>query len=347
MLTGTRLQELISVFPTLRVGVVGDFFLDKYLDFDPALAEVSLETGQAAHQVVAVRHSPGAAGNVVCNLVALCAGAVIPIGFTGDDGEGYELRHDLSALGCTLEHLVCHGARRTPMYLKPRNTRVSGIAGEAERYDVRNRAPLPTEVERDLLSTLCMLLPELDALVIADQVEENGCGVVTASMRQVLASLAMEFPRVICWADSRCRSRLFENVIIKPNQGEAVRAAFPESVAPVTDELVSAAGRALHQRTGLPVFLTRAEHGILVFDAGSCTDVPGVRIDGPVDPTGAGDSVTAGAVLTLASGGLPTEAALVANLLASITVQQLGVTGVAEPEQLPARLALWTQQQVR
>jgi len=42
---------------------VGDFFLDKYLDIEPAWAEYSIETGKTAHQVAAIRTSPGAAGH--------------------------------------------------------------------------------------------------------------------------------------------------------------------------------------------------------------------------------------------------------------------------------------------
>ena len=56
-----RLEELISTFPRVKIAVLGDFFLDKYLDTEPSLGEVSIETGKTAHQVVGVRHSPGAA----------------------------------------------------------------------------------------------------------------------------------------------------------------------------------------------------------------------------------------------------------------------------------------------
>ena len=75
------------------------------------------------------------------------------------------------------------------------------------------------------------------------------------------------------------------------------------------------------------------------------TLVPGVRVEGPLDPTGAGDSATAGAVLALAAGATLPEAALMGNLVASITVQQLATTGTARPEELPPRLALWAEQQ--
>ena len=99
-MTPARLQEIVERFPRLRIAVIGDFFLDKYLDIDPSLAEVSLETGKSVHQVVGIRHSPGAAGTVVCNLAALGTGTLHAIGFTGDDGESFELRKDLAALHC-------------------------------------------------------------------------------------------------------------------------------------------------------------------------------------------------------------------------------------------------------
>ena len=71
-MSSDRLRELVDRFPQARIAVIGDFFLDKYFDVDPALAEVSLETGKTAHQVAAIRHSPGAAGTVVCNLAGPC-----------------------------------------------------------------------------------------------------------------------------------------------------------------------------------------------------------------------------------------------------------------------------------
>jgi sugar/nucleoside kinase (ribokinase family) len=74
------------------------------------------------------------------------------------------------------------------------------------------------------------------------------------------------------------------------------------------------------------------------------TAVSGVRLTGPIDPTGAGDSATAGAVLALASGATLPEAALVGCLVASITVQQLATTGTATPAQVLERLEMWRSQ---
>lgn len=319
------------------MAVVGDFFLDKYLEFDPDLAEISIETGRVANQVVSVRHAPGAAGTVVSNLIALGAASVIPVGFTGDDGEGYELRSDLERLGCRTSLLKTAGKLHTPTYVKPCNLKIPGLDGEAERYDTKNRRPLPVELQTELIEDLVGLLDRVDAVVIADQVVDPECGVITTSMRGTLAEAAESYPHVVFFADSRSRAALFSNVIVKPNQLELVAAVCGEGVA-VTDETVLQAGRSLTHRTGKQVFVTRSERGILVFDGEQLLEVPGVRVEGPIDSTGAGDSASAGAAMTLASGGTSGEAALVANLVASITVQQIGVTGVARPEQLGPRL---------
>ena len=61
---------------------------------------------------------------------------------------------------------------------------------------------------------------------------------------------------------------------------------------------------ALRAQIGGPICATRGEAGMLVSDP-ELTLVPGVRVEGPTDPTGAGDSVTAGAVLALAAGAEP------------------------------------------
>src|SRR5713226_3560037 len=119
MLTEQILEEILSRIPRLTIGVIGDLFLDRYLDIDAALTEPSLETGLDAYQVVRVRSYPGAAGTVINNLVALGVKKVCPIAVIGDDGEGYELRQALSA-----QHVVATEGvfpwqgRRTPTYTK-------------------------------------------------------------------------------------------------------------------------------------------------------------------------------------------------------------------------------------
>ncbi len=338
-----RLGELLAQFPRLRIAVIGDYFLDKYLDIDPALAEVSLETGKVAHQVVGIRHCPGAAGTIISNLAALGAGTLHAIGYTGDDGESYDLRKGLTALGCRTEHLHSAADRMTPTYLKPRDQSDPSLAGEHSRYDTKNRTLTPAALEAKVIASLDSLLPEVDAVIALDQVEEKDCGVLTTALFDALADRAKRFPKVIFWADSRRRIRQYRQVIIKSNQFEAVGWENPPPDAQVGFDQLQEALQSLQTQTHAPIVVTRGGEGVVVTDP-ELTLVPGVRVEGPLDPTGAGDSMTAGAVLALAAGATLPEAALVGNLVASITIQQLATTGTARPEQLPPRLALWQSQ---
>lgn len=342
-MTPDRLTQLVSTFPSRRIAVIGDFFLDKYLEVDHALDEPSFETGLNANQVAAIRRFAGAAGTVVNNLAALGCRTLHAIGAVGEDGEAFDLRHCLHKVGCSTDGLVTCGEIMTPTYLKPRDLRDPSLAGEHERYDTKNRSPMPPAVLDQVLTTLDRLLPHVDAVIVLDQVVEDDCGVVTASMRTALAERARRHPSVLFWADSRKHIREFRNMLIKPNQFEAVGHANPLPDDRIELDRLKAELPALRATTQAPVAVTLGERGLMVSDP-EPTFVPAVSLEGPIDPTGAGDSVTAGIVLSLTSGATMPEAALVGNLVASITVQQLATTGVARPDELLPRLELWRRQ---
>ncbi len=343
-LSEQRLLELIDRFSECRVAVLGDFFLDKYLDIDPALQETSVETGKAAHQVAAIRCGPGAAGTVVNNLAALGAGQLHAIGLTGDDGEAFDLRRSLQAIDCTTDRLICSPALRTPTYLKPRNMSVAGLAGELTRYDTKNREVTPAKPQDEIIKAFSALLPKIDALIVLDQVEETDCGVVTTAVREAVIEAAQRNSRVIFWVDSRDRLDKFRHVMIKSNHFEAVGLRQPPPGTTVDEAQLLSAAERLRETNEAPIAVTCGPRGVLVSDP-EWAWVPGVRLDGETDTTGAGDSFNAGAVLALSAGSSFDEAALVANLVASIAIEHLGATGFARPGQLPERLRLWQQQQ--
>ena len=64
---------------------------------------------------------------------------------------------------------------------------------------------------------------------------------------------------------------------------------------------------------------------------------PGYKTSEPIDIVGAGDSVLAGCGISLCVGASPAEAAYIGNLIGSITIEQIGTTGTATPEQLLRR----------
>lgn len=333
-----RLNELLERFPYIHVLVVGDFFLDKYLVIDRRLSEVSLETGLEAYQVVDVRCSPGAAGTVTSNLRALGV-KVTTLGVIGDDGEGYELKRGLVERGVNTEPLIQRADLFTPTYTKPMMREPDGREHEMQRLDIKNRYPLPVEVEDQVIDRLQALVPEMDAVVIADQVQERNCGVITDRVREEIGRLALSYPSKIFAADSRERIGLFRHVIIKPNRREAILAVRPDWPGEFSLELARECGAELFRRNRKPVFLTAGPHGIFLFTERGRQHVPAVPVEGEIDIVGAGDSVMAGIVSALSSGAEPKEAALLGNIVASITIQQLGTTGTASPEQVRERFA--------
>ena len=324
MLTTELIDHILATIPHRTVGLLGDLFLDRYLDIDPARDEPSVETGLTAYQVVGVRSYPGALGTVLNNLAALGVGRIYPIAAVGDDGEGYELRQALQALpGVELGGVFAAPGRRTPTYTKP----MYG-AKELNRLDIKNRTPTPAGVQDMVIELLEEAWPQLDALIVLDQVSEEECGVVTARVRNRLAEVASGDPDKFVLADSRERIGQFRNVCVKPNQAEFKRMKLP------------------HRFNGT-VFQTAGENGIVVFRWEDGLALPPVNptatlvasypVSGPIDICGAGDSCSAGIAGAMVSGATHEQAAAFGNLVASITIQQIGVTGTASPVQVRRR----------
>jgi len=335
----SRLAELTARFASLRVLVVGDFFLDKYLILERAQSEISIETGLEAYQVTAVRTSPGAAGTVVANLRALGANVKV-LGAIGDTGEGYELQRDFAMMDVDQSLLIVRPDLFTPTYTKPMMVEPDGTVHELNRLDIKNRTPLPAEEEALLIARLRHAAPEADAVIISEYVQAANCGAITDRMRAEVAALGRAYPDKVITADSRTRIGLYRHVIIKSNLAEAWRTFHdeePPDSAPI--EELARAGQEMARRNAKPVFITLGPEGMLVCTADHSTHVPTVRETGPIDTVGAGDSSLAGLTLALAAGATLEEAALVGNLAAAVTIRKLGTTGTANPAELLERFA--------
>jgi bifunctional ADP-heptose synthase (sugar kinase/adenylyltransferase) len=335
MLTTELIERILSTIPQRTISVLGDLFLDRYLDIDAALNEPSVETGLTAYQVTRVRSYPGAAGTVINNLAALGVGRIYPIAYIGDDGEGYELRQALKLLPAVEQGgIFSVPDRRTPTYTKP-------MLGKEElnRLDIKNRVPTPPNVEEFIIELLDEAWPQLDALLVLDQVSEEDCGVVTKRVRDHLATLGANEPDKFVLADSREQIGLFRNVCVKPNQDELWKVFGPESITMPPGPLPLVLQLAL--RTGRHVFHTWGSRGIgIAPPSQSPADVKTILaypVAGPIDIVGAGDSCSAGIASAMVSGLTHEQAAAFGNLVASITIQQIGVTGTATPDQVRAR----------
>ena len=279
------------------------------------------------------------ARTVISNSRRLGVGSIIPVAIVGDDGEGYELDQALARLGVVETQLIVHDqSRRTPTYTKPMLQETGRPARELNRIDIKNRTPTPPALEAEISRAIESVQAEANAILILDQVSEEDCGVITARIRDELSSLGARRPELLMLADSRERLGQFRNIGLKPNEAEA-RSACPDvpNGAGIKEVL-----RSLALRTGRPIFCTRGANGITIAErAGQhgihIQDVAGYPVSGPIDIVGAGDSTTAAIACALACWADKAQAAAFGNLIASITIQQLGTTGTASPEQVRAR----------
>jgi rfaE bifunctional protein kinase chain/domain len=334
-----RLESVLDALPKLSIGLLGDLFLDRYLEVDPEMYELSIETGLEAYQVTCIRNSPGALGTVMNNLAALGVGRLVPVTVLGDDGQAYDLLKALAQMPVDVEHVIRDGTRLTPTYTKPLRRAADESWQELNRIDLRNRQTLSKPTQDRLLAELAAVFSATDGLIVLDQVNEEGWGVVGPTVRDRLAELATARPEKLVFIDSRAHIARFCCGTLKPNLHECARAVGRPAPSDMTDSATAAAAaRDFARLTGRSIYCTHGERGILVAEPGSEPIVaPGYAVAGPVDTVGAGDSATAGIVCALLAGASRVEAAEMGNLVASVTVQKLGTTGTATPRELVDR----------
>jgi rfaE bifunctional protein kinase chain/domain len=333
-MTPDRFKAITDQYWRTKIAVIGDYCLDRYLEIDPSKEEISIETNLPVHNVVNVRSQPGGAGTILNNLVALGLGAIFPVGFCGDDGEGYELRR---ALG-QKEHvqplyLLKTELRRTFTYCKPLRMEPGKPPVEHSRLDSKNWTPTPAVVQGELIASSARAAREADGIILLDQVDVPETGVITARLLEALGCIIQELPELLVLADSRRGLRGWPSVSFKMNAAELQGLAGTKADASLEEIRETAIGLAARQRN--PVFITLAERGILAAAAdGTSAHAPALPVRGPIDIVGAGDAVTANLAAALACGATLQEALELAMAAASVVIHQLGTTGTATVAQI-------------
>jgi len=316
--------------------VVGDFCLDRYLEIDPLKRELSRETGLPVHNVVNVRAQPGGAGTILNNLSALGVGTIFPLGFAGDDGEGFEMARALEMRpGVRLDYFIRTADRRTFTYCKPLVLSPGKPPVELNRLDSKNWTPTPLLVQGLFIDHLSKVAPSLDAVVVLDQVDIPETGVVTRKLVQAFSGLAIRAanPELFIIADSRRGLRDFPPVIFKMNAAEL--SALTGVNGTLSLEQIKKASAELAHKNGQSVFVSLEERGIIGASAdGRVEHVPAWPLRGEIDVVGAGDAVSANLTAALAAGATLRQALEIAMAAASIVLHKLGTTGTASVEEI-------------
>jgi rfaE bifunctional protein kinase chain/domain len=327
--TPERFDAITRHYSRLRIAVVGDFCLDRYLEIDPARKEVSIETGLPVHNVVRIRSQPGGAGTILNNLAALGVGELYPVGFAGEDGEGFELKRALASLpGVRAETFCVTAERRTFTYTKPLLISPGRSPRELNRLDSKNWSPTPARLQHLLIEALQKLARRVDAIIVLDQVSVPETGVITRQLLKAIRKIKESCPRLLVIADSRRSLQGYPPVCLKMNRAELSRLAGEARLVPLRD--VGLAAAALAHKTGNYCFVTLAEKGIIgAGPDGKVERLAALPLRGKIDIVGAGDCVTANLTAAFAAGASLREALQLGNAASSVVIHKLGTTGTA------------------
>jgi rfaE bifunctional protein kinase chain/domain len=330
MLNNDELTSLLKKLPQLSFGIIGDFCLDAYFFIDPSISEVSVETGLSTLPVERTKYSLGGAGNVAKNIADLGGGEIQCFGVIGNDPFSPVMTDLLTKSGIDSSHLrVQHQHWHTHVY-----TKIIKEKKELPRIDFGNVNELSDPTAQQLLEDLETSIPDLDILIINQQVLK---GVHTQQFRKNLVTLLDRHPNLTVITDSRSFSDEFSGTIRKINDREAAYLCEGTETENNTPVDLARAGRyaeTLYRRWEKPVFLTRGDRGCLVCDEAGIEQIPGIMVLTETDTVGAGDSMLAGMAAALAAGAENRTAAELGNLTAGVTVTKLNETGSASPSEI-------------
>lgn len=331
MLTRDRLVELLGKARGLRIGVAGDFCLDRY-----GTAEMGGQSRETGDRIVRVKEhffSPGGAANIAWNVAELGARCTA-LALIGQDAFGVTLRDVLRQKRVDTDRIVFDPARQTASFEKIRVA--EGAAFREVRWDVVNRRSVSPEAEARFAAGIEAAAGEMDCLIVADY-DEAGSGVLTPPVVERLNRVARA-GHVRVLATSRLRINAFTPAMAVVNEYEAAQAAGMTDIGvfdAVPRERLDTAGAALAGRNGRAAFVTLGKDGMAVYTPdGRRSDAPTVAAGGEIDICGAGDTALAAIAAALCAGARPVEAALLGNLAARVSIHKIGVTGAASPEEI-------------
>ena len=324
-----KLIRIVDSFENTPVMVAGDLVLDRF--WFGAVQRISREAPVPIVRLFKAFLAPGCAANSAANLASLGARPIV-VGVVGKDNEGGQLIKLLESLGADTGNIL-----REPSWTTPTKTRIlagtiHGPKQQLVRVDIGEDAVFTGKVVDKLEKAVEKAVSKAKASVISDY----GYGLAeSVDLLKILGN------KRITAVDSRFRMTSFSGATTAtPNEEEFERAigkAAPEDIRNFDRE-----AEALRRRLKLEALLvTRGSRGMALFEGSKRpVHIPVVGKDEIVDVTGAGDTVIAAYVISLARGASFEEAAHIANAAGGIAVQKPGTATVSRAE-LAEWIELW------
>jgi D-beta-D-heptose 7-phosphate kinase/D-beta-D-heptose 1-phosphate adenosyltransferase len=313
------LEKHIDRFSDTNILVIGDVIMDEFI-----WGDVSRISPEAPVPVVNVRRETkmlGGAANVINNLCAL-GGKPILCGVIGDDPTGLEIIGFLEKLGLSPQGLVIESERPTSI-----KTRVVAQDQQVVRFDREIRSEIGPVCLGRLIDTIKNHAGTLNAIIIADY----GKGVISAELMREVNALARETGIIVAVDPKTENFSIYKEIdVLTPNHHEAGACCSMEIIDEET--LIQAGKQILHDLHCRAALITQGKDGMTLFEeGGEISHIPTVARK-VYDVTGAGDTVIAALVLSMASGLNLKDAAVISNFAAGIVVGEVGTSTVTTEE---------------
>lgn len=319
-LSPAEIVRSLGDFRGLKVLVVGDLFLDEYIEGE--MFEISKEGPIPVVRLESRARTAGAAGNLASSIRNLGA-SVSVAAVVGRDANGKELLLQLRRKGIRVAGVLVHPRKPTLTYTKVRARVENTPSREILRMDVLPDAPLDRGIERRLLAAIRREARGADGIIVLDQVHH----VVS---KRVLGAL----PRIAHASGALLHGSSREHIagfrgfnLITPNDREAQAAVGGSDVDPARP------GRALRENgKHEKVMLTLGEDGMVLIERGrSIVRIPTYARE-VLDVTGAGDAVSSVAMLGNILGWDIVTLGWTASQAAAIAVEHVGTHHVSLEE---------------
>ncbi len=317
------LNRLISRFSEVRILVIGDMMMDRFL-----WGKVSRISPEAPVPIVVVEDETyllGGAANVGNNIHSL-GGKVSLCGVIGDDELGQRMMKELTSKGIEGQGVLVEPGRQTTV-----KTRVIAhhhpYQQQLVRIDRETTNHPKASILRSLSDYLAGNLGSFHGVVISDY----GKGLLTRPLIQALIQGAKRENRFVMVDPKPKNFSLYQGAtVVTPNAKEASEA----SGIPIVDQSsLRKAGKVLLDKLECEALvITRGEEGMTIFEADQePLNVATVARD-VYDVTGAGDTVIGTMALARGAGASIEAAARLANYAAGIVVGKMGTATVNRDE---------------
>ncbi|HEX5415635.1 MAG TPA: D-glycero-beta-D-manno-heptose-7-phosphate kinase [Chloroflexota bacterium] len=318
---GTNYEELVQGFGGVKVTVVGDLMLDRYLA--GRVQRISPEAPVPVVEVERVFERPGGAGNVATNTQRLGAPTTI-IGIIGADPDGERLKDVLASEELSVGALVQSSTQPTTV-----KTRVVAHGQQIVRVDREASASVEGDLAEQLLAAFDAA--PSDVVILSDYAKGVLSPVVCA---EVIRRARTRGIPVVVDPKGRDYQRYQGATAVTPNQAEAILAIGGDGSGELKlDQLREFLLGELRLDAAL---VTRGERGMtLLLPEEAPISFPATARE-VADVTGAGDTAVSVFALGLATGADFARATFVANVAAGLAVGRAGAVAISPGELLEA-----------